>query len=59
MKMLDREPVLFLGVVRAIVVFVVAFGLELSVEQTGAIYLLAEAVLSLLARAKVTPTEPT
>ena len=58
MKMLDREPVLFLGVVRAIVVFVVAFGLELSVEQTGAIYLLAEAVLSLMARAKVTPTEP-
>lgn len=57
MNILDREPVLFLGVIRALVVCVTAFGLNLSVEQTGAIYLLAEAVLSLMARARVSPVE--
>lgn len=51
----DREPVLILGLVRAIVVLVVAFGLQLSPEQIAAVYLVAEMVISVIARSKVTP----
>lgn len=58
MKILDREPVLFLGLVRAGLVAITAFGLDLTVEQTGAIYLLAETILSLLARQRVSPVQP-
>lgn len=57
MRILDREPVLFLAVVRAVLVAVTAFGLELTTQQTGAVYLLAEAILSLLARSRVSPVE--
>lgn len=55
--MFGREPVLWLAALRAIVVLGTAFGLQLSAEQTGAIYLVLEAVLSLVARQQVTPTE--
>lgn len=55
--MLGREPVLWLAVIRAAVVCAVAFGLSLSAEQTGAIYLVAEALLSVIARQSVTPVE--
>lgn len=53
--MFDREPTLWLGLLRAIVVVGVAFGLDLSAEQTAGIYLAAEAVLSLVNRQVVTP----
>lgn len=53
--MFDREPVLWLAAVRAIVVLVTAFGLQLSPDQIAAVYLVAEAVLSLIARQRVTP----
>jgi hypothetical protein len=53
----NREPVLILGVVRAAVVLVTAFGLDLNAEQVAGIYLGAEAVLSLLTRQKVTPVD--
>jgi hypothetical protein len=33
------------------------FGLQLSAEQIAAVYLVAEAVLSVIARQKVSPTE--
>lgn len=52
---LDREPVLILGFIRAIVVLVVAFGLKLTVEQLAAVYLVAEMGLSVIARQRVTP----
>ena len=54
-KIFDREPVLFLGVVQAAITLVTAFGLNLDGAQVAAINLVAVAVLSLIARAKVTP----
>ena len=54
-NILGREPILFLGVVQAVVTLVTVFGLNLSVEQVAAINLVTVAVLSLIARAKVTP----
>lgn len=51
----QREPVLWLGLLRAVVVLVTAFGLSLSVEQVAAVYLLLEAVVSFVARQRVTP----
>lgn len=54
--MFGREPVLWLGALRALIVVAVAFGLEMTEEQTVAVYAAAEALLSLWARSKVTPT---
>jgi hypothetical protein len=56
--MFGREPVLILGLVRAIVVLVVAFGFDLSADQVAGIYLVAEAILSVLNRTVVSPVEP-
>jgi len=53
----DREPVLWLAALRAAVVLVTAFGLELDAAQIAAVYLFMETVLSLVARQRVTPTE--
>lgn len=50
-----REPVLILGLLRAVIVFATAFGLQLTVEQTAAVYLLAEAILSVVTRTQVSP----
>lgn len=55
--MFGREPTLIMGLIRAIVVLGVAFGLSLSAEQTAAIYLVAEAILSVVNRQLVTPVE--
>lgn len=57
--MFGREPTLILGVIRAAVVLITVFGLDLSTEQVAAIYLMAEAVLSLVNRQQVTPVEAT
>lgn len=56
--MFGREPTLWLGLIRAVIVAITAWGFELSAEQVAAVYLLAEAVLSLLNRQLVTPYEP-
>jgi len=53
----DREPVLWLSALRAIVVLAVAFGADLTPEQIAAVYLVMETLLSLVARSRVTPTE--
>ncbi len=53
----NREPTLILGLIRAIVVLVTVFGLDLAPEQIAAVYLVAEAFLSLLNRQKVTPVD--
>ena len=52
-----REPVMYLAVVKAALVLVVAFGFDLSAGQAAAIYVLVEAVLAFWARQMVRPTE--
>ena len=54
-KIFDREPVLFLAVIQACITLVTVFGLNLTAEQVGAINLVSIAILSLIARARVTP----
>lgn len=51
------EPTLILAAVRALVVCGVSFGLNLSQEQTLAIYGVAETILALVNRQVVTPVE--
>ena len=53
-----REPVMYLAIVKIALVLVVAFGLDLTIEQTAAIYALTEAVLAFIARSQVTPVAP-
>lgn len=55
--MFGREPTLILGLIRAIVVCVSAFGFQFSAEQTAAVYLVAEAILSVINRQNVTPVD--
>lgn len=55
MKLLNREPAMFVAVIQAILALVIAFGLDLSTEQVGAILAAAAAVLGLVTRANVTP----
>lgn len=50
-----REPVLWLGFLRALVVLGTAFGLGWTTEQVASIYLVLELGLSLVARQRVTP----
>lgn len=60
MSVILKEPTLFAGAVRAVILCAVAFGLRLTPEQIGATMLAVEAVLTLLNRAVVTPTsQPT
>lgn len=57
--MLDRiknEPALALGLVQTVLGLVLAFGLDLSNEQVGAIMAVTAAVLALVTRSQVTPT---
>ncbi len=51
-----REPVLTQGVVQSVLGLVLAFGVDLSSEQTGAILAVTAAVLALATRRVVTPT---
>ena len=52
-----REPALILGAVQAILALVVAFGLDLSTEQVGAILAASAAVLAVVTRSQVTPVK--
>lgn len=59
MSILDRirrEPALVTGLVSAGIALLVAFGLELTGEQTGAIMAVVVAVLAVVTRSQVTPT---
>jgi len=51
----NREPVMFLGVLQAVLAMLVAFAFPLSGEQVGAIMAVAAAILSFVARSQVTP----
>ncbi len=50
-----REPALILGLVQTILALLLAFGLDLSTQQTGAILAVSAAVLSVIVRSRVTP----
>lgn len=52
-----REPALFYGLVNTVLALVLAFGVDLSTEQTGAILAVTSAVLALVTRRAVTPTD--
>ncbi len=51
-----REPALILGLVQTVLALALAFGLDLSTEQTGAILAVSAAVLSVIVRSRVTPS---
>jgi hypothetical protein len=56
--MIDRiknEPALVYGAVQAIIGLVLAFGIDLSNEQTGAIMVATAAILAFVVRAAVVP----
>lgn len=55
MKLWNREPALIIGAVQAILALVVAFGLRLTTEQTGAILAATAAILAVVTRSQVTP----
>ncbi len=50
-----REPALISGLVQAVLALIVAFGLDLTSEQTATILAVTAAVLALLTRSLVTP----
>jgi hypothetical protein len=51
----NREPALFYGLVQAILVLVVTFGLRLPPEQTGGILAVTAIIVAILTRQKVSP----
>lgn len=52
----NREPVMVLAVVQTVLACAVSFGADLTADQTAAVLTATAAVLSLVARTKVTPT---
>ena len=57
--MFNREPAVILALVQAGIALVVSFGLDLSIEQTGAIMAFTAGVLGFVTRSRVTPVEST
>lgn len=55
---IQREPALVTGAVSALIALGVAFGLDLTGEQTGAIMAVTTAVLAFVTRAQVSPVIP-
>jgi hypothetical protein len=56
---LKNEPALIVGFVQAMLALAVSFGLDLSVEQVGAIVALAATATSVLLRQQVSPASST
>lgn len=54
---LRSEPALVAGVLQALLALLLAFGVPLTDEQVGAILALSAAVLAVVVRQRVTPTE--
>jgi hypothetical protein len=52
----NREPALFVAVVQALLALLLAFGVQLTVEQVGTIMAFTTAVLAWVVRSQVTPT---
>lgn len=55
MKLWKTEPVAVLACIQTILGLVLAFGINVSPEQVGAIMAAAAAILGFLARAQVSP----
>ena len=53
MNLFKREPALIIGAVQAVIVVAVAFGLNLTPEQTGGILTALAAILAVVTRASV------
>ena len=56
MKIWNREPALVLAAVQALLALLISFGADLTVEQTGTILALTAAILGLITRTKVSPS---
>jgi hypothetical protein len=56
MNVIKNEPVLIQSLVQAILGLVLAFGVDLSNEQTGSIMAVVAVILAIIARMFVTPT---
>lgn len=54
-KLWGREPALILAAVQAVITLVVAFGLDLTAEQVGAISAVSAAILGVITRTQVDP----
>ena len=55
---MNREPVLYMIVVQALIAAVTSFGFELTGDQVSAIMGLSAAVLGLVVRQRVSPVVP-
>lgn len=55
-RLWDREPVMFMAVVQSGLALLIAFGLNLTGDQVGAIMAFSAAILGLVVRQNVTPT---
>lgn len=51
--MMNREPALIVGAIQSLLALLVAFGLNLSPEQVGAILALSSAVFAVMTRSVV------
>lgn len=56
MRIFNREPVLILAALAAVIDVAIAFGLDWTAEQTGLVNAAIAAVIGLIARQQVTPT---
>lgn len=52
-----REPALILGLVQAALALAIGFGLRLTPEQMGLVMAFTAALLAVITRSRVTPTE--
>lgn len=57
LEKIKSEPALVMGLVQALVVLLVSFGLQLTTAQTAAILAFTAAVLSIVTRKMVTPAK--
>lgn len=57
MKLFNREPALWLGLVNTILALILAFGVDLTQEQVGSILAVSSAFLAFIVRSQVTPTK--
>jgi hypothetical protein len=53
---IKNEPAVVAGVVQALLGLLLAFGVDLSTEQVGAVMAVTAALLALVVRSQVTPT---
>lgn len=55
MKFIRQEPALVMGVLQSSVALLLAFGVKLTLNQTGAIMAVLASLMSLVTRSMVTP----